>query len=83
MEMLFPIPLVVRTLELIYLTIYLGGYIIKLLLLKPINHLAYYAVYLMILTVLWQEKIYTFQSLDQLCYIVHVYGNLTYFLTSS
>ena len=29
------------------------------------------------------RKIYTFQSLDQLCYIVHVYGNLTYFLTLS
>ena len=74
-----PIPPVVKTLELIYLIIYLGGYIIKLLLLKPINHLAYYAVYFMILTILWQEKIHTFQSLLYCC----VYGNLTYFLTSN
>ena len=46
---------------------------------KAYKSLGYYAVYLMILTVLWQEKIYSFQSLDLLCYTatlgsVGIYG---------
>ena len=44
-----PIPPIVRILELISLMVYLGGYIIKLLLLKPTNNLACYSVYLRIL----------------------------------
>ena len=78
------IPPIVRTLELISLTIYLrllGGYIIKLLLLKPTNHLACYGVYLRILIALRQEKLYIFQSPDPPYYTVHVCGNPTYCLT--
>ena len=63
-------PPVVRTLESISLMIYLGGYIIK-----ARNHLACYGVYSTIFTVLRQEKLYIFQLLDLLYYIVHVCGN--------
>ena len=64
MGMSLPIPPVVKTLESISLMIYLGGHIIKLLLLKPTNHLACYGVYSMIFTVLRQEKLYIFQLPD-------------------
>ena len=76
-----PIPPIVRTLELTSLVIYLGGYIIKLLLLKPTNHLASYGVYLWILIALRQEKLYIFQSPDPPYYTVHVCRNPTYRLT--
>ena len=78
-----PIPPIVRTLESISLMIYLGGNIIKLLLLKPTNHLACYGVYLGMLITLRQEKLYIFQSPDPPYYTVRVCGNPTYCLTSN
>ena len=81
MGMPLPTPPVVRTLELISLIIYLGGYIIKLLLRKPTNHLACYGVYLMTFIALRQEKLYISQSPDPPYYTVHACGNPIYCLT--
>ena len=59
------------------LIIYLGGYIIKLLLRKPTNHLACYGVYLMTFIALRQEKLYISQSPDPPYYTVRVCGTLS------
>ena len=72
---------IIRTLELISLITYLGGYIIKLLLRKPTNHLACYGVYLMTFIALRQEKLYISQSPDPPYYTVRACGNPIYCLT--